>query len=305
MIAIVVVTYNRRDMLSDLIATLRKQTYADNRIVVVNNGSTDGTTEWLASQPDLTVINQSNVGGAGGFFTGMKYAAENGFDFCWVMDDDVLCPPDALQSLVDAFSARPDAGFICSRVVDPQGETVNTPCPDMRPGPNGSYANTFDLVISHAMVKVSACTFVSVLVPVAKICAVGLPFRQFFIWGDDTEYTYRLSSSAPCFLACRSVVTHRRVVKGGLDIRMETSPARIKNYFYLVRNSYIYRKRYEGTQAVFWARVQDVKSIIGFALRFDFLRLGVVWRGLWASFWFNPKLEFPAANEAGAKTGDR
>lgn len=301
MIAIVVVTYNRRDMLSDLIATLREQTYADNRIVVVNNGSTDGTTEWLAQQTDLTVINQDNVGGAGGFFTGMKYAAENGFDYCWVMDDDVLCPPDALQSLVDAFAVRPGAGFICSRIVDPQGETANTPGPDMRPGPDGSYADTFDLVVSEAMVKVSACTFVSVLIPTGKIREVGLPYRQFFIWGDDTEYTYRLSSTAPCYMACRSVVTHRRVVKGGLDIRRETNPARIRNYFYLTRNSYVYRRRYEGKKEVLWAQIHDIKSILGFLLRLDFLRLGPVWRGFWASLWFNPKPEFPAAKEQNGK----
>lgn len=293
MIAIVVVTYNRRDMLADLIDTLRNQTYADRRIVVVNNGSTDGTTEWLASQPDLTVINQENVGGAGGFFTGMKYAAEHGFDYCWVMDDDVLCPPGALQALVDAFATRPEAGFVCSRVVGPEGESVNIPGPDMRPGPDGSYADTFDLVASDAMVKVSACSFVSVLIPVAKIRAVGLPFRQFFIWGDDTEYTYRLSSSAPCFMACRSVVTHRRVAKGGLDIMRETSPARIKNYFYLVRNSYVYRSRYEGRKEVVIARFRDIMSIIRLALHFDFLRLRPVWRGFWSSFWFNPKPEFP------------
>lgn len=295
MIAIVVVTYNRREMLSDLLETLKAQTYTDRRIVVVNNGSTDGTTEWLASQTGLTVINQTNVGGAGGFFTGMKYAAENGFDYCWVMDDDVLCPPDALQTLLDAFTVRPGAGYVCSRIVDVQGRTANTPGPDLRFGTDGEYPETYDLVAEHAMVKVSACTFVSVLIPVAKIRAVGLPFREFFIWGDDTEYTYRLSRSAPSYLACRSVVTHRRVTKGGLNFEAETNPSRIKNYFYLFRNRYVYKRLYEGRREVFLTRASDIKGIVRFALKLDFVHLRPLWRGFWGSLWFRPKVEFPDA----------
>lgn len=295
MIAIVVVTYNRRDMLIDLIATLRAQTYTDRRIVVVNNASTDGTTEWLASQTDLTVINQANVGGAGGFFTGMKYAAENSFDYCWVMDDDVLCPPDALQRLVDAFAVCPDAGFVCSRVVDPNGQAQNVATPDMRPCPDNKDADTYDLVAEHAMVKVRECSFVSVLIPTAKIRQVGLPLREFFIWGDDTEYTLRLSASAPSYMACRSVVTHRRVSKGMLNFENEKDPARLKNYFYLFRNHYVYLRLYYGGGDNLLARLYDIKDMARYALKLDFTHLRIRWRGFWAGQWFRPKVEFPEA----------
>lgn len=295
MIAIVVVTYNRRDMLIDLIATLRTQTYTDRRIVVVNNGSTDGTTEWLATQTDLTVINQANVGGAGGFFTGMKYAAENGFDYCWVMDDDVLCPPEALQKLLDAFAVCPDAGFVCSHVVDPNGQTVNTANADMRLGQEGSYPDTFDLVIDHSMVKVTTCTFVSVLIPTAKIRTLGLPFRQFFIWGDDTEFSYRLASSAPCYVACRSVVTHRRAINGALNFKTESNPMRLKNFFYFYRNRYVFLRRYCGRGERIMTTYGYVKDMIRFALKGDFTHLRILARAVWAGLWFNPEVEFPEA----------
>lgn len=62
----VVVTYNRKELLKRNITCLRANTPVSS-IVVVNNGSTDGTGEWLDDQKDLTVIHQENVGGSGGF----------------------------------------------------------------------------------------------------------------------------------------------------------------------------------------------------------------------------------------------
>ena len=80
-VGIVVVTYNRLELLKEVVESLRQQTFRDFQIVVVNNGSTDNTSEWLTNQKDIYTINQENLGGAGGFFTGMKYVAENGFKY--------------------------------------------------------------------------------------------------------------------------------------------------------------------------------------------------------------------------------
>ena len=98
-VGIVVVTYNRLNLLKEVIEALRLQTYKDFQIVVVNNGSTDETPKWLSDQRDIYTITQENLGGAGGFFTGMKYVVENGFKYCWIMDDDVICDVILLPSL--------------------------------------------------------------------------------------------------------------------------------------------------------------------------------------------------------------
>ena len=94
-VAIIAVTYNMLELLKEEINSLREQTYKDAQIIVVNNGSTDDTLSWLQQQQDIITITQKNLGGAGGFYTGMKYAAENGYKYCWVMDDDVICQPTA------------------------------------------------------------------------------------------------------------------------------------------------------------------------------------------------------------------
>ena len=97
-ITAVVVTYNRLEKLKKVIESVRSQTASLLQILVVNNGSTDGSREWLESQNDIYLINQGNLGGAGGFNTGMKQAVLNGTDYVWIMDDDVyphfLSPQD-------------------------------------------------------------------------------------------------------------------------------------------------------------------------------------------------------------------
>lgn len=62
-IGIVVVTYNRLSLLKEVIDSLRKQTYESRDIIVVNNGSTDDTPNWLKEQNDIKTITQGNVGG--------------------------------------------------------------------------------------------------------------------------------------------------------------------------------------------------------------------------------------------------
>ena len=84
----VVVTYNRLQLLKECIDCLRTQTFKKFDVLVVNNDSTDGTKEWLSEQTDITVINQKNLGGAGGFYTGTKWGYDNGYEWMWLMDDD-------------------------------------------------------------------------------------------------------------------------------------------------------------------------------------------------------------------------
>ena len=99
-IAAVVVTYNRLALLKDCIEALRHQTRRLDAIIVINNSSTDGTRDWLESQNDLYVVHQENGGGALGFYRGMKEAFAKGYDWVWMMDDDVEPLTSCLQEVV-------------------------------------------------------------------------------------------------------------------------------------------------------------------------------------------------------------
>ena len=99
----VVVTYNRLDKLKPTLARfLDSPPDHLERVVVIDNASTDGTADWLAMQDDPRLAVErlpENRGGAGGFEAGMRFATER-FDPDWLVlsDDDGRPAPGALAA---------------------------------------------------------------------------------------------------------------------------------------------------------------------------------------------------------------
>lgn len=103
----VVVTYNRLELLKRCYKALQSQTHKDFDILIVNNGSTDGSKEWIDSLPESVLkIHQENLGGAGGFYAGEKYGYDNGYDWLWLMDDDGVPAADQLEKLLTICTAH-------------------------------------------------------------------------------------------------------------------------------------------------------------------------------------------------------
>src|SRR4051794_23254732 len=106
-VAVVVVTYNRLALLKECIDALKHQSRKPETIIIVNNASTDGTTEWLGTMKDIVVIDRAlNEGSAGGFYFGMKYAADHDYDWIWVMDDDAAPQRNCLENMLAAFDQK-------------------------------------------------------------------------------------------------------------------------------------------------------------------------------------------------------
>ena len=291
-VGIVVVTYNRLTLLKEVVEALRAQTYRDTQIIVVNNGSTDGTLDWLNDQSDILTITQGNVGGAGGFFTGMKYVAEHDYDYCWVMDDDVVCRPDALYELMEAYNVKPNIGYVCSKVIGIDGSPMNVPSVDMRPSENG-YSACFEY-LDKQMVKINNSTFVSLLLSTDMIREVGLPYKEYFIWGDDSEYTDRLSSKHDCYLAGKSIVVHKRSRQGSLDFMKETDPKRLQNYFYHIRNNdHNLHWKNMGRRARFFWWYDRYKVLFRLFRRGDKVHFKIMWNATKQKNKFNPQICYP------------
>ena len=238
----VVVTYNRMDLLKLSLQKLKEQSHKLNKIIVVNNASTDGTNEYLrqlSSQPDLDIINlEKNLGGAGGFYYGIKRAYEVGCDYVWIMDDDTIATKDALEKLIYAIEvlAKKNVGFLSSNVLFKD----ESPC--MMNIPNTVYRwNEF---IREGIVEISHTSFVAMLIPAGVIKEVGLPIKEYFIWGDDGEYSTRiLRAGHTGYLVGDSTVYHYMKENVGVDI-FNTPKDRVKRFYYFYRNTTItYRIR--------------------------------------------------------------
>ncbi|HZK60086.1 MAG TPA: glycosyltransferase, partial [Cryobacterium sp.] len=115
----VVVAWNRRDLLAEVLEALARQAAGLARIVVVDNASTDDSADVArAAGPLVDLVRlDRNTGGAGGFAAGLAVALERHRpDWVWLMDDDTVPTPTALAELLAAVDGT-DAVVAGSRVV--------------------------------------------------------------------------------------------------------------------------------------------------------------------------------------------
>lgn len=289
----VVVTYNRLEMLQDAIAALRRQHYPCD-ILIINNGSTDGTKEYLDKESGINVIHQENTGGAGGFHTGMKIACEHGYEFVWVMDDDVIMSDDALEVLINDYIRLANCeniGFLCSKIISEHKDNVNIPIIDF--SPNSSGYPDWGKYLENGIIRVKGTSFVSVLIPTKKIYDLGLPYKEYFIWGDDTEYTLRLSSKYRGFLSSKSLVVHRRIGNVTISIDSMNDKNRIRMFRKYVRNTIHYNAKIYSRKKAFNRIIEYSIKTINLLLKGDFYKAKIVFLGIIDYFTFNPTIKYP------------
>lgn len=239
----VIVTFNKREMLEKSIKAIDDQTYKVGNIFVVNNNSTDNTKDYLDKQQlkDERIVPfnlNKNLGGAGGFNYGIRKCMEiSKSDYIWIIDDDAIADRNALLNMIkvaDKYSKN-NIGFLASNVRWKDGKPAYMNIP--------STADDWSLYANENLVKIKSSSFVSMLVAREAIKEVGLPISEFFIWGDDVEFSYRITSSGYLGLFVNnSEVIHFMNDNVGIDIMQEHEPNRIKRYFYEYRNS-IYNTR--------------------------------------------------------------
>ena len=236
-ISVVVVTFNRLHLLQKNIDLLLHQTRRVDRIYIINNASTDGTADFLrqiASNP-LFVIQDldTNIGGAGGFSLGIKQAVRDGADWVWVMDDDTMPTDDSLEKLL--VTTDEQTGFVCSKVLWTDNTMHIMNIPDF----------VHDSDTQSPVRNVRSASFVSLLLNAVAVRKVGLPYKEFFIWGDDAEYTQRIVRAGYAgFWLNDSVVLHETASNYGPDISSAPYATAWKFYYNMRNTMFMDRRKY-------------------------------------------------------------
>ncbi|MFT4081116.1 MAG: glycosyltransferase family 2 protein [Nocardioides sp.] len=247
-VAIVVVTYNRADMLARMLAGLAELNPAADAVVVVDNASTDHTARVLAevreqgSLPGLEVITTGeNLGGAGGFRLGLKHAYHAGMMRIWLMDDDVVPAPDCLGVLLAV-----DGDCLMAVREDAAGDLVEKAALrfDLR-NPLAIRPKTA-MVETHyrsraampELVEIENVAFEGFMLRRRVVERIGLPDASYFIFYDDVDYALRARAAGFRILAVRDAVLVRQ-----LDFSQQHDLAGWKG-FYMYRNLFAVHFRY-------------------------------------------------------------
>ena len=295
-ICAVVLTYNRKDLLDSCLEAITSQTHPCERIVVIDNASTDETCQMQAKKWASRVEVYSlprNVGASGGFNMGMRIAYRTGADLIWVMDDDVIAEPEALERLLAAGNVLERRGirapFVISTARTPRGHVTNVP--DVDTSRNSLSYKAWPELLEHKMVPVRRATFVSILLPRRTLALHGLPIASMFIWGEDTEYTLRVTATQPGYIVGDSRCLHVRQMDGNPDIRTEHNPIRIGWHYHYVRNSVYTIRKYAPNRT--WARhmLHKARQAIGLCLEGEIEKAWIVIRGVVHGLTFKPLVE--------------
>lgn len=294
-IAAIVVTYNRSDMLVKCIDKLLAQTVTCD-ILVVDNNSSDNTKEvlqhYINDKQILYYHLDKNIGGAGGFNYGLKLAVKQGYKYVWIMDDDCFPLANSLEKLVEAdkrLGGVNNYGYLSSTVLWTNGKE----CKMNRQKIKKAYYHHIQY-LKDSIIQVEQSTFVSLLIPAQSINKVGLPIKEFFIWGDDIEYTRRMTvrNKMNCYMVGNSQVVHAMKENNGSSISKDDLK-RINRYKYAFRNeAYLYRK--EGIRGIVYYLAKcglNLFRIIFKAKNYKLKRCYVLISSMIKGLFFNPKIE--------------
>ena len=290
-VIIVVVTYNRKELLKECIENIEKQYYKNYKILIVDNASTDGTKEMLEEYvKDEKIIYRNtgaNLGGAGGFNYGIKEAYKIGCEYIWIMDDDCMVHKDTLTTLLNADKQlKGDYGFLASKVLWKDGKVCR-----MNVQRKTMMKDVTDF--SKKIQKICMSSFVSLFIKSEVVKEIGLPIKEFLIWTDDWEYTRRISRKYKCFLINDSIVTHKSKNNIGANISKE-SEDRLERYKYLYRNDvYLYKR--EGIKGMIYIYIRIIYHI--FKVLFSnnkgkMSKIKVIIKNTKDGFKFNPPIEY-------------
>lgn len=196
MIAAVIVTYNRKELLGKNIDMLLCQTKVFDHIFIIDNCSSDGTYEYLKERGFLDterfiyIKTKSNIGGAGGFYTGVKAAYEAGADWIVLMDDDGKAKNEqTFQILFDAADkfykeGRGNRKLFVNSLVQ-QGELLSFKI--------GNIYTVADAVKAsqNGILEGVAHPFNGTLISRELVSEIGYPNKDFFIKGDEVDFKQR------------------------------------------------------------------------------------------------------------------
>lgn len=193
----VIPTLNRRADLERCLGAVGRQTTRPGTVVVVDNGSTDGSRELLASQQDLiAVLPPHNVGGPGGFGLGIGRAVEAGGRWVWLLDDDAAPARDALELLLYRLAAEQRPGGV-------GGVVPTVAFGDGRreagwlwgagaPGGRGQSPNVPSTAGEAPAPEVDWAPFAGLLLSAAAYEAVGPIHPDIVLWHADVELCLRM-----------------------------------------------------------------------------------------------------------------
>ena len=240
-----VLTWNEYTDTKSCLASLQAQTYDNLDVVLVDNNSTDGSIDRLRKEfPTVTIIeNDRNLGFSLAQNKAIEHGLDQGADYLWVLNNDIVLPDHALEHLVAEIGNDPTIGMITPQIMDDEATwfsygQVNRRSGHINAGPLArlrraiAVRNTGQRFIDNDYAPLCC-----LLVDADVFRAVGLLPDPYFIYTEDVEFCLRAREAGYRIVTDTELtVDHAASSSSG----GEQNP--VTNY-YVARNRWILQRR--------------------------------------------------------------
>ena len=260
-VAVVVVTFNRADLLARMLDGLAAQTHRPDAVFVIDNASADHTRAVLEARADLPLVvthSEENLGGAGGFHLGVEQAYAAGHDRIWLMDDDVVPAPTCLEVLMGhqescLMAVRED---LRGALVEKAAIHFDLRRPHAIRPKRASVESVYaDRPSMPERVEIENVAFEGFMVHRRVVDAIGLPDPAYFIFYDDVDFAVRARRAGFRIWAVRDAVLVRQ-----LDFDQQHALDTWKGY-YMYRNLFVVHFRH-GENALVRAKPYAIAAAV-------------------------------------------
>lgn len=290
-VAIILVNWNSFELTNGCILSLKKIDYTNYDIIVVDNGSADGSCEKLKAQhPDIILImSEVNSGFTGGNNLGLEYSLKTGYTYSLILNNDTFVEPDFLSHLVSYMNAHPETGAIQPRIFFNHDRKLLWN--------SGSYYNQFfgytytkgynrrGNSSDENVKEVDWITGCALLTRNSILEKTGLLTEKFFIYYEDVDLSFRIRKEGYKLIYYpKSVIYHiagmanRNIIKGKEGfLNPVVHYLNVRNSLWLIKT---YTPWYFIPGVFIYNFLRNIVLIAYFALRFRFEKLLAVLKGV-------------------------
>ena len=196
-IGIVICNYNKKNDALACIRSILESKFQDYDIYVVDNASTDGSAEAIRNaygEQVTLLVNQENLGGSGGFNTGLRAAFQKGYPYLMCVDNDALLDENAVGNLLAFLQEHPETGIAAAKIyhreapdyVQQFGQKIDFEnfCTDV------TYLNAYEDRSMPEYVYTDAVAACALMIRRSVIEKIGFMPEENFLYWDDTEWCY-------------------------------------------------------------------------------------------------------------------
>lgn len=237
---IIILNWNGYIDTKECLKSLQAITYPNYQIVLVDNGSTDGSVEKLSNEfCNLKIIKAGrNLGFTGGNNLGISAAFECNADYVFLLNNDTTVAPNFLESLVTYCESNKKVGIICSKICYyDHPDTIwfagsffsnklnDFPHRGSKERDHGQY---------NEIIEIDRAVGCAVLIPVRVLRVIGIFDDNFFLYYEDTDLSLRVRSDKYTIVYHPLSVVYHKIGK--------SEGAARSNYYYVRNKLYLYKK---------------------------------------------------------------